>query len=79
LVSIPESLSFAVTADHLEWEPIGNQATVFADNPLTPLHEDVPLPLEVKGVNTSLVLAKLKPGQRLQLEAYAFKGKAIYS
>ncbi|KAF2348635.1 DNA-directed RNA polymerase insert domain [Trinorchestia longiramus] len=63
-----------VTTDDLEWVPMGNQATVFALNPLTPLREKVSLPPQVEACNTSLVLAKLKPGQRLLLEAYAFKG-----
>lgn len=64
-----------VTTRDLQWVPIGNQGTLFASNPLTPIHEEpIDLPARVKPVNTDLVLAKLNPGQKIMLEAYAFKG-----
>lgn len=44
----------------LTWQPQGNQAEVFPDG-VAPVHEDI-------------VVAKLKPGQRIEFEAHCRKG-----
>ena len=51
-----------VYSGQLEWVPHGGQAERFADQPPAPVHDDI-------------VLAKLKPGQSIVLEAHAVKGE----
>lgn len=50
-----------VTAGHLVWVPQGEQEDVFSDNPPRPTNEDI-------------VLAKLRPGQEIEMELHAIKG-----
>eukprot|EP01138_Halocafeteria_seosinensis_P007834 gb/GECG01008004.1/.p1 GENE.gb/GECG01008004.1/~~gb/GECG01008004.1/.p1 ORF type:complete len:337 (+),score=35.18 gb/GECG01008004.1/:1-1011(+) len=50
-----------VYSGHLQWVPQGSQAERFYDAPIRPVHDDI-------------LLAKLKPGQRITLEAHAIKG-----
>ena len=49
-----------VLSGHLQWVPIGNQASLFRDPP-RPLYDDI-------------VLAKVSPGRGIQLRAYAVRG-----
>ena len=63
-----------VTTDALQWVPMGDQAHMFADQPLVPIKEEHPLPAAVKEVNDDIVLAKLNPHQVIDLEAFACKG-----
>ncbi|KAK0210476.1 DNA-directed RNA polymerase [Desarmillaria ectypa] len=46
---------------HLIWEPAGEQALMFADNPPAP-------------TNLNIVLAKLRPGQEIEMDLHAVKG-----
>lgn len=48
-------------SSHLKWEPQGEQDTVFASNPPAP-------------TNPNIVLAKLRPGQEVDMELHAVKG-----
>ncbi|KAF8073513.1 DNA-directed RNA polymerase [Lyophyllum atratum] len=48
-------------SSHLTWEPAGEQAEVFAANPPAP-------------TNPNIVLAKLRPGQAVEMELHAVKG-----
>ncbi|EGO00665.1 hypothetical protein SERLA73DRAFT_178536 [Serpula lacrymans var. lacrymans S7.3] len=50
-----------VLSSHLEWEPQGEQATVFASSPPAP-------------TNPNIVLGKLRPGQEIDIEMHAVKG-----
>jgi DNA-directed RNA polymerases I and III subunit RPAC1 len=50
-----------VLSSHLEWQPQGEQAVVFADNPPAP-------------TNPNIVLVKLRPGQEVEMEMHAVKG-----
>jgi DNA-directed RNA polymerase I and III subunit RPAC1 len=50
-----------VLSSHLEWDPQGEQAVVYADNPPAP-------------TNPNIVLAKLRPGQEVEMEMHAVKG-----
>lgn len=50
-----------VLSSQLEWVPQGEQATVLAAN--------IPSP-----TNLNIVLAKLRPGQDIDIEMHAFKG-----
>lgn len=45
----------------LKWEPIGNQARLFARNPPRALHPDI-------------MIAKLRPGQEIEMELFCEKG-----
>jgi len=49
-----------VKSGHLEWEPQGEQALAFSDPP--------------RPTNTEIVLAKLRPGQEIDMELHAIKG-----
>jgi DNA-directed RNA polymerases I and III subunit RPAC1 len=48
-------------SSHLTWEPQGEQAAVFAHHPPGP-------------TNPGIVLAKLRPGQEVEIECHAVKG-----
>ena len=50
-----------VLSSHLEWQPQGEQAVVYADNPPAP-------------TNPNIVLVKLRPGQEVEMEMHAVKG-----
>ncbi|KAI9258613.1 DNA-directed RNA polymerase [Helicostylum pulchrum] len=52
--------SFVYSGD-LVWEPKGNQDEKFADNPPRPVHDDI-------------VIAKLRPGQEMEMELHCQKG-----
>uniref|UniRef100_A0A2P2I3H8 DNA-directed RNA polymerases I and III subunit RPAC1-like n=2 Tax=Hirondellea gigas TaxID=1518452 RepID=A0A2P2I3H8_9CRUS len=62
-----------VTTEDLQWVPIGNQASTFEGVTVAPLVEDLKLPADIK-CNFHITLAKLNPGQKILLEAYAYKG-----
>lgn len=48
-------------SSHLTWKPAGEQQEVFAANPPAP-------------TNPNIVLAKLRPGQAVDIEVHAVKG-----
>ena len=50
-----------VLSSQLQWIPQGEQAERFRDAPIRPVHDDI-------------LLAKLKPGQEIELEAWCEKG-----
>lgn len=50
-----------VLSGHLTWEPVGEQLDVFAHKPPAP-------------TNPNIVLAKLRPGQEVNMELHAVKG-----
>ncbi|KAI8382379.1 DNA-directed RNA polymerase [Blakeslea trispora] len=52
--------SYVYSSD-LVWEPKGNQEEKFADNPPRPVHDDI-------------VIAKLRPGQEMEMELHCQKG-----
>jgi DNA-directed RNA polymerase I and III subunit RPAC1 len=60
---LPEDqyLNRNVYSKKLTWEPIGEQATLFADDPPRPVHDDI-------------LIAKLAPGQELDLKLLCVKG-----
>ena len=51
----------SVYSSDLVWEPKGNQEEKFADNPPRPVHDDI-------------VIAKLRPGQEMEMELHCQKG-----
>lgn len=53
-------LNHEVLSSDLQWVPQGEQADVFADNPPAP-------------TNPNIVLAKLRPGQEIDVELHAVK------
>lgn len=52
---------FSVYSKDIKWVPIGNQADVFADANIGPVHEDI-------------LLAQLRPGQELDIVMHCVKG-----
>eukprot|EP01083_Nonionella_stella_P196974 724458_1 len=50
-----------VTAAHMKWVPQGNQASKFANNPIRPVYDDI-------------LIAKLRPGQEIELEMFCELG-----
>lgn len=59
----PETLFInpEVLSSQLQWVPQGEQGTVLAANPPAP-------------TNANIVLAKLRPGQEIDMEVHAVKG-----
>ncbi|KAJ7221665.1 DNA-directed RNA polymerase [Mycena pura] len=53
--------NYELLSGHLVWEPAGEQEDVFRDNPPAPL-------------NPNIVLAKLRPGQQVEMTLHALKG-----
>lgn len=52
---------FSVYSSHFTWAPKGEQAEIFQDNPPAPS-------------NLNILLAKLRPGQEIDMELHAIKG-----
>ncbi|XP_078349483.1 DNA-directed RNA polymerases I and III subunit RPAC1-like isoform X1 [Oculina patagonica] len=50
-----------VTTDHLKWVPIGSQSRKYGPQDIRPVHNDI-------------LIAKLRPGQELDLKMHAVKG-----
>lgn len=50
-----------VATDHLKWVPVGNQARKYGPQDIRPVHNDI-------------LIAKLRPGQELDLKMHAVKG-----
>ncbi|KAF2200197.1 RBP11-like subunits of RNA polymerase [Delitschia confertaspora ATCC 74209] len=50
-----------VYAKHFTWEPVGAQEEMFGDEPIAPVHPDI-------------LIAKMRPGQRIYLKCHAIKG-----
>ncbi|KAL5009296.1 hypothetical protein ScPMuIL_014877 [Solemya velum] len=50
-----------VTTKYMKWVPIGNQAQIFKEDDLRP-------------VNTDILIAKLRPGQEINLKMHCVKG-----
>jgi len=50
-----------VLSGHLEWIPQGDQETKYMDNPFKPVHNDI-------------LIAKLRPGQCIELQCFVHKG-----
>lgn len=57
---VPDTL-LSVYSRHIEWVPIGNQADVFADSCIRPVHNDI-------------LIAQLRPGQELDIIMHCVKG-----
>lgn len=55
-----ENFSVYVLSKHLVWQPQGNQLERFPDG-IAPVHDDI-------------IIAQLRPGQSIELEAHAHKG-----
>lgn len=55
------NVNFAVYSGDLVWEPKGNQEEKFGENPPRPVHDDI-------------VIAKLRPGQEMEMELHCQKG-----
>ncbi|KAG6810578.1 hypothetical protein H0H92_011278 [Tricholoma furcatifolium] len=54
-------INHELLSSHLTWEPAGEQIDIFVDNPPAP-------------TNPNIVLAKLRPGQAVEMELHAVKG-----
>lgn len=54
-------INHELLSSHLVWVPAGEQDEVFAGKPPAP-------------INPNIVLAKLRPGQRVNMELHAVKG-----
>ncbi|XP_043992086.1 DNA-directed RNA polymerases I and III subunit RPAC1 [Gambusia affinis] len=54
-------LNHMVYSKHIEWVPIGNQADVFANSCIRPVHDDI-------------LIAQLRPGQELDITMHCVKG-----
>lgn len=50
-----------VYTKHLKWIPLGSQVEIFGDKPPKPVHDDI-------------ILAKLRPGQEIDLKLHCMKG-----
>lgn len=51
----------SVYSRDIKWVPIGNQADVFADSVIAPVHDDI-------------LIAQLRPGQELDVIMHCVKG-----
>lgn len=60
-----KSCLVSVYSGDLKWLPIGNQADVFADAKIAPVHGDI-------------LLAQLRPGQELDIVMHCVKGIGKY-
>jgi len=60
LSTVPGSLLSVYSRD-IKWVPIGNQADVFADSCIGPVHDDI-------------LIAQLRPGQELDIIMHCVKG-----
>ena len=63
-LSAPTHIQFnnsVLYSKDLKWVPQGEQAEIFADDPIRPVHDDI-------------VLAKLRPGQTIEAELHVVKG-----
>ena len=56
-----DAVNARVTSGNLEWIAQGDQDERFADDPIRPVHDDI-------------LLARLRPGQEVELEAWCEKG-----
>lgn len=54
-------VNYRVTSKDLVWVPQGNQAEKFAEDPIRPVYDDI-------------LIARLRPGQEIELEAHCEKG-----
>lgn len=52
---------FAVYSKHIKWQPIGNQAELYKEADIGPIHDDI-------------LIAKMRPGHELDLKLIAVKG-----
>ena len=59
---LPNLTSITVFSRDLKWVPIGAQAEVFATANIEPVH-------------SSILVAKLRPGQAIKAKCYCIKGK----
>ncbi|KAL3872987.1 hypothetical protein ACJMK2_036152 [Sinanodonta woodiana] len=50
-----------VTTKHLKWIPIGNQSQIFKEGDIRPVHDDI-------------LIAKLRPGQEIDIKIHCVKG-----
>ncbi|KAE8280266.1 DNA-directed RNA polymerases I and III subunit RPAC1 [Larimichthys crocea] len=57
-------LNHMVYSKDIKWVPIGNQADVFADSIIGPVHDDI-------------LIAQLRPGQELDIIMHCVKGIAV--
>ncbi|KAK3595011.1 hypothetical protein CHS0354_003739 [Potamilus streckersoni] len=53
--------SGSVTTKHLKWIPIGNQSQIFKEGDIRPVHDDI-------------LIAKLRPGQEIDIKMHCVKG-----
>ena len=56
------SLAHTVYSKDLVWFPQGEQSVTFANDPIAPVYDDI-------------LIAKLRPGQEIDLEAHCTKGE----
>jgi DNA-directed RNA polymerase I and III subunit RPAC1 len=60
-----------VTSDQLEWLPTGS---ALPDEPPFSRSQEILLPAPARAVHSDILLAKMRPGQEIELEAHAVKG-----
>jgi DNA-directed RNA polymerases I and III subunit RPAC1 len=61
LVNKGEPYTMNIYSRHLQWVPQGDQERFLADRPPRPLHDDI-------------LIAQLRPGQAIELQAHAIRG-----
>lgn len=52
---------FLVYSSHIKWTPIGEQSSIYKENDVAPVHNDI-------------LIAKTRPGHELDLKLVAVKG-----